>query len=102
MDRSGKARDGGKRRVRRWDGNLPLRGFRNKGEMEMKYLIKEQECGYLMKNGRFVRLLTAGKYRFMKELGYEVQVVPMTGQVKTCGIPEEILMGDREFTACCI
>ena len=67
--------------------------------MEMKYLIKEQECGYLMKNGRFVRLLTAGKYRFMKELGYEVQVVPMTGQVKTCGIPEEILMGDREFAA---
>ena len=65
----------------------------------MKYLIKEQECGYLMKNGRFVRLLTAGKYRFMKELGYEVQVVPMTGQVKTCGIPEEILMGDREFAA---
>lgn len=67
--------------------------------MEMKYLIKEQECGYLMKNGRFVRLLTAGKYRFMKELGYEVQVVPMTGLVKTCGIPEDILMGDQEFAA---
>ena len=44
-----------------------------------------------MKNGRFVRLLTAGKYRFMKELGYGVQVVPMTGLVKTCGIPEDIL-----------
>lgn len=66
--------------------------------MEMKYLIKEQECGYLMKNGRFVRLLTAGKYRFMKELGYEVQVVPMTGLVKTCGIPEDILMGDRSLS----
>ena len=37
--------------------------------MEMKYLIKEQECGYLMKNGRFVQLLTAGKFRFMMMLG---------------------------------
>ncbi len=53
----------------------------------------------MMKNGRFVRLLTAGKYRFFKELGYEVQVVPMTGAVKTCGIPEEILMGDQEFAS---
>ena len=52
-----------------------------------------------MKNGRFVQLLTAGKYRFMKKLGYEVQVVPMTGLVKTCGIPEDILMGDQEFAA---
>ena len=62
-----------------------------------QYIIKDQECGYLTKNGKFIKLLTAGKYSFVKALGYEVDIVPMTGEVRTCGIPEEILMGDKEF-----
>lgn len=65
----------------------------------MKYIINEQECGYLLKNGIFKKLLTAGKYRFLKELGYEVKIVPMTGQVKTCDIPVEILMKNTEFAS---
>lgn len=62
-------------------------------------MIKDQECGYLLKNGRFVKLLTAGKYTYAKALGYEVMIVPMTGEVKTCQIPEEILMRDPEFSS---
>ena len=61
------------------------------------YIIKDQECGYLTKNGKFIKLLTAGRYSFVKALGYEVDIVPMTGEVRTCGIPEEILMGDKGF-----
>ena len=61
-----------------------------------QYIIKDQECGYLSKGGRFIRLLTAGKYTFLKMQGYQVDVVPMTGEVKTCGIPEEILIENRE------
>ena len=64
-----------------------------------QYIIKDQECGYLSKGGRFIRLLTAGKYTFLKMQGYQVDVVPMTGEVKTCGIPEEILMRDQEFAS---
>lgn len=63
----------------------------------MRYIIKEQECGYLLKNGVFRALLTAGKYRYMKEFGYEVKVVPMTGSVDTCKIPVDILMKHAEF-----
>ena len=63
------------------------------------FIIKEQECGYLCRNGKFLRLLTAGKYTYPKALGYDVQIVPMSGEVKTCGIPENILMQDKEFSA---
>ena len=65
----------------------------------MKYIIKDQECGYLMKDGRYVRLLTAGCHRYPKTLGYEVTVVPMTGVVKTGGIPREVLLRDQEFAS---
>lgn len=62
-----------------------------------KYTIKENECGYLTKNGRFVKILTAGTYRFFETAGYQVDITAMTGEVKTFGIPEEVLMQDQEF-----
>ena len=65
----------------------------------MKVIIKEQECGYLMKNGRFQKLLPAGKYTYFKKLGYEVLTVPMTGEVKTSGIPIEVLMKCPDFAS---
>lgn len=64
----------------------------------MKIIIKEQECGYLIKNGQFQKLLLAGKYTYFKKFGYEVLTVPMKGQVKTCDIPIEILMKCPEFS----
>lgn len=63
------------------------------------YIIKEQECGYLCRNGKFLRLLTAGKYTYPKAFGYTVEIVPMTGEVRTCGIPEEVLMQDKSFAS---
>lgn len=38
------------------------------------YIIKEQEAGYLCRNGKFLRLLAAGKYTYPKALGYDVQI----------------------------
>lgn len=61
------------------------------------YVIKDQECGYLMKDGRFIKILTAGKYTFMKNRGYKVEIVSMSGEVGTCGIPEDVLMKDQAF-----
>lgn len=63
----------------------------------MKYTIKEQECGYLLKDGRFQGFLTAGSYHYIKRLGYELKTVPMTGSVDTCGIPAEILLKNQAF-----
>lgn len=51
-----------------------------------------------MKNGRFIKLLTAGKYQYPRFLGYEVLTVPMTGEVDNCGIPCEILMQQEAFS----
>lgn len=65
----------------------------------MKVIIKEQECGYLLKNGRFQKLLLAGKYTYFKEWGYEVITSAMVGPVKTAGIPIEVLMTCREFAS---
>ena len=65
----------------------------------MKIMIQEQECGYLLKNGCFQKILLAGKYTYFKKLGYEVIAVSMTGQVKTSGIPIEVLMKCPDFAS---
>lgn len=63
----------------------------------MKYIIKEYQCGYLLKNGIFKKILLAGKYHYLSQFGYEVKVVIMSGFVDTCGIPLDILMKDTAF-----
>lgn len=65
--------------------------------MIRKVTIKEQECGYLVKNGRFVKLLTAGVHTFFG--AYQVMTVTMTGEVNQCNIPEEVLMKDEAFAS---
>ena len=72
---------------------------RKVGNNMKTYKIKEQECGYLLKKGKFVKILTVGTYTFFDIAGAEVQIVPMKGEVKTCDIPEEILMRDETFAS---
>ena len=67
--------------------------------MIKKYKINENECGYLIRRGRFEKLLTVGTYYFLSLSGCEVKIVPMTGAVNTYGIPEEILMKNPEFAS---
>ncbi len=63
----------------------------------MKYLIKEQECGYLLKNGILEGLLFAGKHQIFPFLGYELRIVSMMGKVDTKKLPVELLMRQPEF-----
>ncbi len=65
----------------------------------MKYMIKEQECGYLLKNGILVKLLFAGKYQLFSWMGYELKIVSMIGKVDTQELPVELLMKQPEFSA---
>lgn len=63
----------------------------------MKYIIQQQECGYLLKNGVFQKLLMAGKHIYFGKQ-YEVKIVPMNGYVDTSNIPLEILKSNEEFS----
>ena len=65
----------------------------------MKYLIKEQECGYLLKNGILQGLLFAGKHTIHSFLGYELRIVSMMGKVDTKKLPTELLMRQPEFAS---
>ena len=48
----------------------------------MKYQINQNQCGFLLKNGCFVKTLYRGTYHFLKAaLGYEVVVEEMDGLV---------------------
>ena len=50
-----------------------------------------------VKNGRFQSFLAAGSCHYIKAMGYELKIVPMTGAVNTCGIPVEVLMKTKNF-----
>lgn len=63
----------------------------------MYTVIQANECGYLMKNGIFLRLLLPGRHHYFKQFGYEIKIVPMTGYVETCSIPLEILLENKDF-----
>lgn len=66
--------------------------------MFMYTIISENECGYLLKNGVFERMLFSGKHRYLKHFGYEIKTVPMTGSVDTCDIPFAVLLKNKEFS----
>ncbi len=58
----------------------------------MKYQINQNQCGFLMKDGRFVKTLLCGTYHFVKALGYEVAVENMEGPVRFDKVPREVLL----------
>ena len=48
----------------------------------MKYIINQTQCGFLLKDGSYVKMLSNGKHNYIKSLGYEVIVEEMNGPVK--------------------
>ena len=40
----------------------------------MKYTIKDNQAGFVLKDGIFKKMITAGTYHFSKTLGYEVEI----------------------------
>lgn len=63
----------------------------------MNYIINQTQCGFLLKDGRFIKTLPCGKYQYIKALGYEVIVEEMKGAVKFQMLPPEILLQDSIF-----
>lgn len=57
----------------------------------MRYVIRENEIGFVIKNGKFDRLIQAGVHYFPKMLGYEVYIEEMEGELEFMEIPYQIL-----------
>lgn len=72
----------------------------------MVYVIKENERGFLFRDGRFERMLRPGKYRFWNDAAFtqgrsEVRRVPLTAQLTEAFSPAELsaCMRDADFAA---
>ena len=48
----------------------------------MKYQINQNQCGFLLKDGRFIKTISCGTYHFIKNLVYEVLIEDMDVSLK--------------------
>ncbi len=65
----------------------------------MKYIITDNQIGYLSRNGQFVKVLAPGVYHYPAALGWKVQLTEARGEVNTCSIPVQRLREDGFFAA---
>lgn len=65
----------------------------------MKYIIRDNEVGFVWKQGIFQEMITAGTYHYSGLLGYEVAVQEMQGEVELFGIPYPVLARNQDFLA---
>lgn len=65
----------------------------------MKYMIKDNEAGFVVKNGVFEKMITSGTYHFSRMCGYEVVIEEMMGEMDYLDIPYQILARDATFLA---
>ncbi|MBD5461381.1 MAG: slipin family protein [Lachnospiraceae bacterium] len=63
----------------------------------MKYMIKDNQAGFVLKHGVFQKMIQAGNYRYSKTLGYTVETEEMSGELTYTGVPYQILVKDRAF-----
>ena len=63
----------------------------------MKYMIKDNQAGFVLKNGVFQKMITSGTYYFSKLFGYQVEIEEMTGEVDYLDVPYQVLSGDSTF-----
>lgn len=63
----------------------------------MKYMIQDNQAGFVLKNGVFQKMLTAGTYHFPKMAGYRVEVEEMTGELDYMEVPYQVLSKDPVF-----
>ncbi len=63
----------------------------------MKYIIKDNQAGFVLKNGVFQKMITAGTYYFSKMAGYTVEVEEMTGELDYLDVPYQVLSRDSAF-----
>lgn len=63
----------------------------------MKYIIKDNQAGFVLKNGIFQKMITAGTWYFPKLLGYQVEIEEMTGELNYMEVPYQVLAKDAAF-----
>ncbi len=66
-------------------------------EIIMKYIIKDNQAGLVLKNGIFQKMVTAGTYHFSKMAGYTVAVQEMLGEMDYLEVPYQVLSRDPAF-----
>lgn len=65
----------------------------------MKYLIKDNQAGFVLKNGVFQKMITSGTYYYSTLLGYKVKIEEMDGEVDELEVPYQVLAKDPVFLA---
>lgn len=63
----------------------------------MKYMIKDNQAGFVLKDGMFQKMLAAGTYHFLKAFGYEVVIEEMMGELDYMDVPYQVLSADQAF-----
>lgn len=65
----------------------------------MRVIIRDNEAGFVFKNGIFVKLITCGKYYFSRLAGYEVETDEMYGEVNMdfLEVPYPVYAKDEAF-----
>lgn len=65
----------------------------------MKYIINQNQCGFLIKDGIFIKTLACGKYWYPRIAGYQVVIEAMDGAVGFNALPAEVLLQDQAFAS---
>ncbi len=63
----------------------------------MKYMLKDNQAGFVLKDGVFQKMITSGTYHFSKMMGYSVEIEEMSGEVDYMEVPYQVLSGDTAF-----
>lgn len=63
----------------------------------MKYIIRDNQAGFVLKNGVFQKMITAGIYHFPQLAGYTVQIEEMLGEMNCLDVPYQVLSKDPAF-----
>lgn len=64
----------------------------------MRYIIKDNQAGFVIKNGIFQKVILAGTYHFPRTLGYRVEIEEMSGELCYTQVPYKVLAKDETFT----
>lgn len=68
----------------------------------MKYIIKDNQAGFVFKNGIFKKMIASGTYRFAKAAGYSVEIKEMLGEADYPQMPYPVLSKDEAFRSATI
>lgn len=63
----------------------------------MKYIIKDNQAGFVLKNGVFQKMITSGTYHFSRVAGYTVAIEEMLGEMDYLEVPYQVLARDAAF-----